>query len=397
MDTEINNKQSLKIDILNNNMNYWFLRTNGGNWYDEFYYEEQISINQPRLDIDSIDKLSSKEELIKALTEVNDQKRKNILDKNKKLQEESRLSNKELEEKIAEECLTKRSISMEASRLYNFMFAMKINDYVMIPSKSSNEFRIGIVASNVKRHNVETLSKIRNRSLNDKGKRKYYVSNNTIYREVIWLKAIKKKDIDAVILSVLHMHQTIFSLDEFKTKLNMLISPMYIQDNKLHMNIRVNREEGIDNDLWLEFHKTIQDIEKETEYKANEIKVDVQSPGFIEVIALIDPQTIETIKNHALPTFKPIGWIGFGILIANIFKGYTISKFATIEFTEKDSKKLKEARERTQLVEEDIKYQKAIIESKELQRKIDSIDDNELNTKLRTNIEGNSVNSELEE
>ncbi|ULG70894.1 hypothetical protein [Macrococcus brunensis] len=394
---EVSNEESLKIDILSNDMDYWFLRTNGGTWYDEFYQEEQISIINPRLNIDDIKNFSSKEELVVALSEANEKKRQKIVADNEKRKDESKLSEKELEVKISRECLTRRSISMEANRLYNFIYGMKINDYVMIPSKSSYEFRIGLVASNVKKHDVESLAKIRSRSIDSKGKRKYYVSNNSIYRNVIWLKTIRKKEIDPEILSVLHMHQTIFTLNDFKAKLNALISPIYIQDNKLHINIHVNREEGIDNDLWLDFHKTIKSVEEASKHKVSEIKVDVQSPGYIELITFIDPQMLEILKDTVATHIKPIGGFGVGYFAANIFRGIGISKIGSIELVEKDSKKLKEAKERTQLAEERVKYKRLIIEDKKLQEQIDALDDTQVNVKLQTSIDGQKTSTELEE
>lgn len=388
----------LSVDILKDNMEYWFIRTNGGSWYNEFLNENHCTIIDSEIDLKKLKELKSKSEISKELHRINDKKIKKIKDKAKKIKTSKELLKAELQK----ETKSKRSITIEANRIYNFVHGIKKNDLIIIPSKSSQEYQIGLVASEVKKYDDNQMSKIKVRSFKyDKNGQKiknYNNSNNRTYRKIIWLKTIKRKQVDPSILNHLNMHQAIANLSDFKNLLNHLISPVYIQNEKLHISVKVDRKNGIDNDLWLDFHKLIKLVEKETESKIDEIKVDVQSPGLIEIVLNIDFQEIESYLKHSISVLQPYGFVGVAVLLGNAFKGSKITKIAGIEFAEKESKALKDIKEQEQITESRVNIKRMLIEENGLDKQLAAIkkESKRVNTELQTNIENSETKTENE-
>lgn len=387
---EQDKKNYLNIDILKDDMDYWFIRTNGGNWYEEFIHEDHCTIIDPIIDFKKLESLDTYMEVHNELTKINTRNIESIKTREKALEK----TDKEIEQIVGEETLSKRSITVEAKRLFNFIKGIKINDLIVMPSKSSREYKIGLVASEVKEYSTEELKQIESRSvlfIDEKKHIKFRTSNNKIYREITWLKTIKRKEVQAEILNHLNMHQAIANLDVFKYQLNHLLSPAYIQNNKLHINIKVAREEGIDNDLWLKFHESLQNIEKISEAKVDEVKVDVQSPGYIELISQIDPQLIKNTFNETISSVKPFGAIGIFVFAANIFNGMKITKIAGIEFTEKVPKKVKEEQDGEAEIRARVNRKKLRLEEIELDKKLKEVSVSDVNESLKTSIEAIQV------
>lgn len=383
---KLDKKTYLNIDILKDDMNYWFIRTKGGKWYNEFIYEDHCTIIDPIIDFETLESLDTYMEVHRELTKINDQ----IIERIKTREKKQKKTNDEIEKILLEETLSKRSITIEAKRLFNFIKGIKINDLIIIPSKSSKEYKIGLVASDVKKYSTEDLKKIEARSVIFKDEKKYikfHTSDNKIHREVTWLKTIKRKDVDAEILNHLNMHQAVANLNIFKYQLNHLLSPVYIQKNKLHISIKVAREEGIDNDLWIKFHESLKNVEEISETKVDEVKVDVQSPGYIELISHVDPQLIKDIFNGTISILKPFGFIGFGVLVANTFNGMRITKICGVEFTEKVSKEVKKKNDEETMLQSSVNIKRLKLEEKELDEKLEGVKDSNVDEHLGTSIE----------
>ncbi|MFI3130958.1 hypothetical protein, partial [Mammaliicoccus sciuri] len=370
MENENTQIDYLSVDVLKDNMEYWFVRTNGGSWYKEFLAEEHCTIIDSEINLEKLKELKSKNEISNELHRINNQKIEKLKDKAKQNKTSKELLKVELQKKTK----SKRSITIEANRIYNFVHGIKKNDLIIIPSKSSKEYKIGLVASEVKKYDDKQMSKIKDNSFKtDKtgqSIKKYNNSNNRTYRKIIWLKTIKRKQIDPSILNHLNMHQAIANLSDFKNLLNQLISPVYIQNEKLHISVKVDRKNEIDNDLWLDFHKLIKLVEQESQSKVDAIKVDVQSPGLIEIVLNIDFELIESYLKNSISVLQPYGILGVAVLLGNAFKGSKITKIAGIEFTETDSEAIKKAREDHELTQLRVDTKRLLLEENVLDKKL---------------------------
>lgn len=95
----------LKIDIIPDNTNYWLIRTNGGSWYNDFKYNDHVSITNNIVDLNTLKEINKLEDYKKVITSKNDSKQKELKQALLNLSENER-------EKILEKSnLTKRNIT----------------------------------------------------------------------------------------------------------------------------------------------------------------------------------------------------------------------------------------------------------------------------------------------
>lgn len=340
----------LKIDIIPDNTNYWLIRTNGGSWYNDFKYNDHVSITNNIVDLNTLKEINKLEDYKKVITSKNDSKQKELKQALLNLSENER-------EKILEKSnLTKRNITDLSKRLFEFIHEIKIGDYIVIPNYRSFEFSIGIVISDAIEYNDKEIQQLKT----DSKKQDYKYSNNKLHRKIKWLKETSRYRIDPKILNKLQMHQTIINLSEYKEAINNLINPIYIQNNHLHINIDIKRKEDISPQLWFEFNNLIKLYTESTSFQFKSQKIDVQSPGIIEFISFIPFDFIKKAYFDNEEAFSITSWIANFILFYQIFKGKEIKSISGIEFQEKvpnDIKELRNDAEREKLKTDIAKYE----------------------------------------
>ncbi|MBZ8172661.1 hypothetical protein FOG26_05685 [Staphylococcus cohnii] len=339
----------LKIDIIPDNTNYWLIRTNGGSWYKDFKYNNHVSITNNIVDLNTLKEVNKLEYYKKVITSKNDSKQKEL---KKSL---SNLSEDERDRILEKNNLTKRNITDLSKRLFEFIHEINIGDYIMIPNYRSFEFSIGIIVSDATEYTDED---IQNFKINSK-KKDYKYSKNKLNRKVKWLKKCSRYRIDPKILNKLQMHQTIINLSEYKEAINYLINPVYIQNNHLHINIDIKRKEDISPQLWFEFNNLIKIYTESTSFEFKSQKIDVQSPGIIEFISHIPFDFIKEVYSNNKEMFNVSSWIANLTLFYQIFKGKEIQSIDGIEFQEKvpnDIKELRNDAEREKLKTDIVKY-----------------------------------------
>ncbi|RIN44852.1 hypothetical protein [Staphylococcus simulans] len=340
----------LKIDIIPDNTNYWLIRTNGGTWYEDFKYNNHVSISNNIIDLNTLREMNKLDDYKKVITSKNDSKQKKLKKTLSKLPEDER-------DRILEKNnLTKRNITDLSKRLFEFIHEINIGDYVMVPNYRSFEFSIGIIVSNAREYTDEENQKFEMDS-KEKG---YKYSKNKLNRKIKWLKECSRYRIDPKILNKLQMQQTIINLSEYKEAINYLINPVYIQNNHLHINIDIKRKEDISPQLWFEFNNLIKIYTESTSFEFKSQKIDVQSPGLIEFISHIPFDFIKEAYSKNKEVFNVSSWIANVILFYQLFKGKKIKSIDGIEFQEKvpnDIKELRNDAEREKLKTDIVKYQ----------------------------------------
>ena len=186
----------LKIDIIPDNTNYWLIRTNGGSWYNDFKYNDHVSITNNIVDLNTLKEINKLEDYKKVITSKNDSKQKELKQALLNLSENER-------EKILEKSnLTKRNITDLSKRLFEFIHEIKIGDYIVIPNYRSFEFSIGIVISDAIEYNDKEIQQLKT----DSKKQDYKYSNNKLHRKIKWLKETSRYRIDPKILNKIQMH-----------------------------------------------------------------------------------------------------------------------------------------------------------------------------------------------
>lgn len=145
----------------------------------------------------------------------------------------------------------------------------------MIPSESSEYISFGEV--------TETAAF---NDFNDRYDCKYIKR-----KKVRWFKTLNRDSLDPNLYKLMFSHHTISSADQYAEYIDKILSSFFIKDNKAHVVLRVNSENVIKarslfalGDLTLDL---LDEFSKEENVNVDsdglEVKMAVQSPGFIEL------------------------------------------------------------------------------------------------------------------
>ena len=269
-----NNNELTVLDIPSNTK-YWFVRANAkSQYYDDFLYNNFIAIDSNKFPLDKLLEIpstirsaeSALQDRYKQLFEEHDIKLFNNLIKKKKLSTE--------EEKKARTIELRRS-SIRASRMFQFIEKMNINDFVIVPYKSSERFLVGIVTSDCFTNRIPRIQ-----LLNDDGELSYDTCDFSIKRRVLWIKELSRKQFPDSLSWIKTAHQSLFDISDYANKLNPCIYPIYRYKGKVFSRIGVNTHEQISSSAWLDYQLLLKEItEKDLDNLYQKQKV--QSPGDI--------------------------------------------------------------------------------------------------------------------
>ncbi|MEB6268942.1 hypothetical protein MXL83_09170 [Staphylococcus epidermidis] len=342
-------KEILKIDYFPSDINYWLIRTNGGRWFEEFFELNHVTIISDNYYLSDFNNLNTLKQFKNRIKTLNNRTQNKI---SKKF---SHLADEERNKLIKQLTLSSRQCTVLSKRLFTFIQKINIGDYIIIPNINSNYYKIGIVKSNANEYSTTKMKAINKKAKSDK----FTPSKNKLYRKIEWIKEINKYELDSEILNKTYNHQTIINLTEYKNKINSLLNSIFIQDGLLHINLNVSRKESINNKLWLKLHNTIDDIESIANSETEAIKVDVQSPGFLEIATLIHPDVMKDLGSTLYTTFKYGGSITFAILMIQFITGKKVDKIWGITLNERKPKELREAEKQSNIAEAIAKAEKS--------------------------------------
>jgi hypothetical protein len=229
-----------KIKVLDDNINYWFVRTNDGENYDAFSTNNFIAIEWDELN--DIDKLSSS-------------------------------SRKELKEYVERIYPKEERPGLIAGYILQFLNEMKVGDIVAIPSKNSKYIAFGEITGDAYELSLETESLVKR-------------------RPVKWLKVKPRRDIDPYLIPIIHAHNTIVDANPYGKVINRSIYNLYFQNKKLHATFKVQKSDNISAydfsrflDNFFECSDILGEITGEKyDYGDLTIKAAFNSPGPVEII-----------------------------------------------------------------------------------------------------------------
>lgn len=236
---------------------YWFVRTDGGEYFETFYYNKFIAIGWNDVTLASLKKLS--EDTIKSSIE-----KKYIKPKI------------EAQEKEFKPGTIKAQITGVLNKIKNFN-SLKKGDIVIIPSAGSYELAFGIVGDEI------TYEKFDN-------------SNNCPYakrRSVRWIKRVKKHELDAKFAYICTPSHAISKIDkdDFQDIIDNSMYNAYYSKGYGNISIHIGSKDDID---YLSLRTMIDNlINLANEYNVANgidekidhtyIKLNVQSPGFLNL------------------------------------------------------------------------------------------------------------------
>lgn len=244
----------LSILEIPSDISYWLVRANGGTYYEDFFLNNFISIGDNDITLNDLNNITN-----------------NNTDESKILQ----LYKELYQSKRGKQNLNTQQIAHAASRTFKFVNEISIGDIVIVPSRRSERFVIGIVESDP--------FEITNADI-EKKKSKFPIDENHKRREVRWIKEVNRNDISEKLYWIFSAHQSILCLNDNSDYINRLISPIYIQDKQFHGVIKINTKKDITSTEWYDFYSLVKQIDQLNK-SATSVKPNVQSPGIIEFIS----------------------------------------------------------------------------------------------------------------
>lgn len=241
----------IKID---ENRNYWMVRTEAGEYYDEFYHDNFVGMGWDELNSFSQEEFNNEEYMAEQVT------------------------------KFFPDVKQQWRVYSQVRR---FLFDVKVGDIVIIPSSSHVSF--GVVESDV--YFAEVTEADLAAGLCPFKKR----------RRVAWIKTVRRNDLDPYLYKLLNSHFTITNALEYAPFIDRTLHSFYVKGDKAHLVLQVTTEDHIyARDLMKLINGSLELVDVHNEITGDEldpngveIKLNVQSPGPVEFVS--DVWTITVI------------------------------------------------------------------------------------------------------
>lgn len=232
---------------IDQNKEYWLVRTQSGDYYQEFYFDNYIAIGW--------DEISDLEEIINS-------------------------DNEKLKEIVSQTYPDEKKPGNVTNQICRFVKDMKKGDIVIIPSKGSTHICFGEVVDNdAYTFNPETLIDF------EEGMCPFYKR-----RKVKWIKTIRRDDLDPYLYRLLNSHHTITDANDYSDFIDRSLYSFYKKGDTAHVVFEVQETEKIQALDLIKLINTIISTVDEFNTISNcrlskediDIKINVQSPGPVE-------------------------------------------------------------------------------------------------------------------
>lgn len=313
--------KELGIPEISNNRKYWLIRTNKGDYYDEFINMNYVAIGWNKLD----------KELLIDTPEVP-------------------LNIDSLKVHIKNFYPDQKVPGLVARHIYTFVNDMKKGDIVIIPSVNSKIISFGeILEDNIY---YEKSDEDIEDKLEDLSAEQYVSIENTECekedsfdcidsfesdkycnyikrRSIKWLKAEKRVHLDPKLFGALNSHIAICNITSYAPYIDRTLDFFFIKNNELHLLLNVTKKSGLSFNEYREFFNSINSILNNYSEQTNsnidtnnlEIKTRIESPGIMEFISVLKD------LPHSITASM---FIGLFVIITIGFK--MESKILNIEF-----------------------------------------------------------------
>ena len=257
----------LHIPTISNDIHYWIIRTNGGEYYDDFILHQYVSISW---DYVSLNTLNTKaEDEIKRLIEVYEKTSSSV--------------NNDDDESDG---TSKVKITAILNKINRFVFEIHKEDILLIPSKNSDRITIARVIGDVYETEfyVETyLKENPDTTITPCPYRKR--------RKIKTLKTINKNEMDIYLVKGFNSQHALSNMDEYAPYINRTIYGIYSKGDELHTTIHAGHPNGLTLKELVKLTACIEESARsiaeqcEIPFDSSEIevKLNIHSPGLIEI------------------------------------------------------------------------------------------------------------------
>lgn len=259
-----------KIPKISKERHYWIIRTNGGEYYDDFILHQYISISWDYVSLNVL--YNQSEDEIKRLIDV--------------YEKNTTISKNELDDE--NDGSSKGKVTSIYNKLNRFVFEIDKGDIVLIPSVNSDKITLAEVTGDVfeTQNYVETyLKENPNTEINPCP---YYKR-----RKINTLKTITKKEMDIYLAKGFNSQHALSNMDEYAPFIDRTIYGIYSKGDELHTTIHAGHPNGLSlRELVVLSHtleETTSSLAEQCEIPFDsseiEVKLNIHSPGIIELIS----------------------------------------------------------------------------------------------------------------
>ncbi len=246
-------KENLIPNIVDSNRKYWFIRTQGGSYFDEFFLDGFVAIGHE--DVPCVAEADRTDDLIDKI-KINHPQATRIL-----------------------------------NQVYKFCKEIKKGDVVIIPSASSASFAFGYIEDddyfkvNISEEDI------------DEGK-----CNFSRRRKTNWVRGIPKSRVDPKLYTFFRNQQTLSCVDEYGEFIERALNPFYIKNGIAHLTLSVETHESPKADdiplymygLLARANDIAEELNLNIEERNIRSRINVQSAGIIELLG--DPVFIGVLS-----------------------------------------------------------------------------------------------------
>lgn len=240
----------LPIKKINEERNYWLVRTQAGEYHDEFYFDAFIAIGW--------NEFSDK-------SKFNDDKRDEVISEISKIYEDHKAPGRIY------------------GQIERFLFEMQIGDIVMIPTKNSTHISFGTITSEA------YIEKISETSIEEGDC--HFIKR----RNVQWIKTVSRKSLDPYLFRMMSSHNTINNANDYDYYIDKTLNSFYLKNDNLFFVLDVKEQKDISYvDLLEVLNGTLSTVDtfnnftqSKLDKRAISIKANVQSPGTIVLIGSV--------------------------------------------------------------------------------------------------------------
>ena len=253
-DETLNILTTCGIPVIDPSTNYWFIRTNGGDNFENFYFGQYVAIGWDKIDdLDSIKHCS-----------LND-----------------------LKDEIIEAYPDDSKPGSTASQIIRFVNDIKIGDYVLVPGANCDRIAIGQITSEPYIYEASDQERIDVMFFDEEIS---YLKR----RNVKWIadRPFERRELDPMLIPIIYSYGTIVNANPYSGFINRTLYSCYIQGKEMHAIFDVTTTKNIAAVDLCNFISSIfesADIYSELynipiEKNEFSIKAAINSPGPVEII-----------------------------------------------------------------------------------------------------------------
>ena len=234
--------------------NYWLVRTQSGEYHEEFYFDNYIAIGWNEF--------------------------------NEKSDFENPTNETFLKKKISEKYPESKQPGLIYNQIKRFFTEIKVGDIVMIPTQNSTHISFGRVISSAYIENVSETDIEEGSSPFQKR------------MKVEWIKTVKRAHLDPYLYKMMYSHHTINNANEYASFIDRTLHSFYLKNGTAHMVMKINKKGDLRGLDFFEFGYKIINLSEEVKKlglvpedvdprKDIKVKSNVQSPGIVEFISSV--------------------------------------------------------------------------------------------------------------